>query len=344
MSAVPVGDASGEIAQLAAATGSVVFPEALMAVAEAYHAGETAGEAYVGLLRRLLEPFGIAVLDAAHEAVRTAARPVLSHALERATDIERALNERSQAIEAAGYEPQVADVPGLSLVFAYDGATKKRLRVGDTTRATSLGPNVLLRPIVESAILPTVAYMAGPGELAYFAQATPVADALGMRPPVALPRWSCTIIEPHIARLLARRGLDVEDLRDPHSAETRLAREAVPPELGDAIAGLRRLLAHGISQVEKSAALLEVSATTFQGALRSASYKIDRLERRLLARVKHVERDGMTELATLRGALFPNGQPQERALNMVPLLARHGPTLFDTMRQLARKHAETLVG
>ncbi|HZS59353.1 MAG TPA: bacillithiol biosynthesis BshC [Gemmatimonadaceae bacterium] len=344
MNAVPVGDASGEIAQLVAATGSAVYPEALTTVAEAYHAGVTAGEAYVELLRRLLEPLGIAVLDAAHETVRAAARPLLSRALERAADIERVLIERSQAIASAGYDPQVADVRGLSLVFAYDGATKKRLRVGDTTRATSLGPNVLLRPVVESAILPTVAYMAGPGELAYFAQVTPVAEALGARPPVVLPRWSCTIVEPHIARLLERRGLDVDDLRDPHTAESRVAREAMPPELGDAIAGLRRLLAHGISQVEKSASSLQVAPTTFQGALRSAGYKIDRLERRLLARVKSSELEAMTELATLRGALYPNNKPQERALNMIPLLARHGPTLFDSMRQAARRHAETLVG
>src|SRR5579863_7585778 len=56
MEAVPVGDASGAIAQLAAATGSAVYPDALAAVTEAYHAGVTAGEAYVALLRRLLEP------------------------------------------------------------------------------------------------------------------------------------------------------------------------------------------------------------------------------------------------------------------------------------------------
>jgi uncharacterized protein YllA (UPF0747 family) len=304
----------------------------------------TAGEAYVALLRRLLEPLGIAVLDASHESVRVAARPVLSRALEHAGEIEQALAERSKAIVAAGFRPQVADVPGLSLVFAYDGAVKTRLQISDRRRAASLGPNVLLRPVVESVLLPTVAYMAGPGELAYFAQVTPVANALGLRPPVALPRWSCTIVEPHVARLLARCGLEIDDLRDPHAAENRLARDAMPAELGDAIAGLRRLLAHGIAQVEKAAGGLNVWPTTFQGAQRSAGYKIDRLERRILARIKRVHQEGMTELATLRGALYPNGEPQERALNMIPTLARQGPTLFDAMRQAARKHAETLVG
>src|SRR5262249_18017185 len=162
-------------------------------------------------------------------------------------------------------------------------------------------------------------------ELAYFAQVGPVAEVLGVPAPLAVPRWSCTIIEPHIARLLARRGLQVDDIRDPHAAETRLARESMPREMGDAIASLRRPLAHGIGQVEKSAAGLEVEQKTFQGALRSAGYKIDRLERRLLARVKHIQGEGMAELATLRGALYPNGSPQERALNVIPMLARGGP-------------------
>jgi bacillithiol synthase len=294
-------------------------------------------------VRRLLEPLGMSVLDASHECVQAAASPMLRRALERADAIEHALGDRARAIGAAGFIPQVSDVPGLSLVFAYDESIKQRLPISNAIRAERLSPNVLLRPVVESVLLPTVAYVAGPGELAYFAQVTPVAEVLGVRPPVAVPRWSGTIVEPHVARLLARHGLDVEDLRDPHAAENRLAREAMPRDLDDAIAGLRRLVAHGLSNVVKSAQGLDISERVFEGALHSVGFKIERLERRVLARVKQKEREGMAELATLRGALFPNGEPQERALNVIPLLARHGPALFDAMRAAARTHAEALV-
>ena len=52
----------------------------------------------------------------------------------------------------------------------------------------------------------------------------------------------------------------------------------------------------------------------------------------------------LNELATLRGALFPGGIRQERRLNLIPTLARHGPAVFDAMRAHAATHAATLLG
>ncbi len=350
LGAVPLGDLSDALARLTAATGAAVYPEALAAVTDAYRQGATSGGAYLALLRRVLEPLGIAVLDASHAAVRRAAFPTLRAALERAPEIAGALAARSAAITDAGFSPQVADVKGLSLVFAYEGSTKRRVPLvqarasAGTATADALGPNVLLRPIVESAILPTVAYMAGPGEMAYFAQVGPVAEALGLPVPLAVPRWSGTLIEPHVGRLLRRRNAQADDFRDPHEPERRLARAALPQGLPAAFGDLRAALAAGMERVEGAARPLDMPPPPFQGALRSMAFKLDRLERRLGARAKRVEHEAMAELATVRGALYPNGVPQERALNFTPLLARYGPALLDAMRLAARQHADSLVG
>src|SRR4029077_555569 len=93
--------------------------------------------------------------------------------------------------------------------------------------AVLLSPNVLLRPIVEQAILPTVAYVAGPGELSYFAQTSAVADALGVNRPLALPRWSCTLIEPQVQRLLDTFGITPDALAQPDAFEGVVARAAM---------------------------------------------------------------------------------------------------------------------
>ena len=50
------------------------------------------------------------------------------------------------------------------------------------------------------------------------------------------------------------------------------------------------------------------------------------------------------DVATARAALYPDGKRQERALNFLPLLARHGPALLERMRERAMEHARALVG
>src|SRR5207253_4306520 len=112
------------------------------------------------------------------------------------------------ALTARGYKPQVESVAGLSLVFANEDGLKRRIPIAESQKSLGssapLSPNVLLRPIVEAAIMPTVAYAAGPGEIAYFAQIPPISDALDVERPVAVPRWSTTLVEPAIDNILER--------------------------------------------------------------------------------------------------------------------------------------------
>ncbi|MDQ6827351.1 MAG: bacillithiol biosynthesis cysteine-adding enzyme BshC [Gemmatimonadota bacterium] len=347
----PLGDVGALLEVLARGAGSASYPDAIEAARECYGAKETVGSAYVALLRRLLEPLGIAVLDAGHPAVRHAARPTLRAALERAADIERALLARDAELTAAGHAPQVATMQGLTLVFDSSRGDRRRIAANEIAevlrrgQGDDLGPNVLLRPIVERAILPTVSYLAGPGEFAYFAQVSAVASAMGASAPVAVPRWSGTIVEPHVDRILDRYYLTIDELRDAHAAETRIARERMPGEVREALARFSEHVAEAhakLARVLESAAIVRPEVVS--GSARALANRAGRLERRVLAAVKQRETAMRVDLATARGALFPLGIPQERALNFLPLLARHGPRLIERMAEAAREHARALTG
>ena len=200
MNDLPMPNVEQLVDELGEACGSTIEPQALDLVRECYRSTATLGAAYVTHLRGLLAPLGIAVLDASHPGVRNAAEPVLLRALESAAQVERALRQRFDAIRAAGHTPQVDHVPELSLVFAGGaGQEKRRVPVREASTmaarrpADVLSANVLLRPVVERFIMPSAAYVAGPAELAYFAQVGAVAAALDLPTPLAMPRWSVTI-------------------------------------------------------------------------------------------------------------------------------------------------------
>src|SRR5690606_19413449 len=157
--------------RLRAACGSCVDDVPLSVVDEAWQEGRTVGDAYVRQLRALLEPLGMAVLNATHPAVRVSMDTVVRRALREAPAVDTAISERCSDIEEQGFTPQVSPVPGLSLVFEDSSDGKARIPIADAdpraaNAATgSLGPNGPLRPVADQAITPTLSYVNGPGDL-----------------------------------------------------------------------------------------------------------------------------------------------------------------------------------
>ena len=348
----PLGPVASLISQLELASGSAVARSPLDAVRAAYASGQTIGLAYVQLLRTILEPLGIAVLDAGHPAVRRASHAFLRRALANAPEIDAALTARERELRDMGFEPPVAHVRGLSTVFRYGDRTRSRIPIAEAATLdgdAELEANVLLRPVAERAILPTVAYVGGPGEVAYFAQATAIAQQLGAVVPVVVPRWSGMIIEPHVERLLARYALAPEDLRDPHAAESRLVRAQLSPAVRAALARYATG-ADALNDALRAALVSDGSAplvpeAVLAGARGNVSHRVERLERRIVAAAKKHESITMRDIAIARTSLFPLGKPQERVLNFIPMLARHGAPLLAQMQARAREHAtSTLAG
>jgi len=255
------------------------------------------------------------------------------------------------AIERAGFRAQVARVPKLSLVFRVSkNGVKERIPIsqsGDVALQPQLvlAANVLLRPVVERAILPTVGYFGGPGEVAYFAQVGAVAEALGKPAPLVLPRWSATVIEPVIDRMLGRLGMVFDDIKPPHQAERRMGDRAMPAVIRDTLEALRGdvdVRLNTMRDAAEGSAL--VNASIIEGARHQLKFRIDRLERRYRIAALKSKTEAMRDLGSVRAALMPENERQERVLNPLPLVARHGESLMEQLRAGAATHAAQLVG
>ncbi len=349
MAQTPLGDVSALLAALVHDCGSASDPKLVEALRSAYSAHQTVGRAYVTLLRSLLEPLGITVFDASHEAVRRASAPTIDLALQRAEAIARAITDNNAAIESEGHAVQVRDVAGLSVVCETTSEGRKRVPIKRAGRASSsaaeLSPNVLLRPVVERQILPTLTYIGGPAEIAYFAQLSPIATTLGLARPLIVPRWSCTIVEPHIREILDRLRADLADFRDPHAIEARVARGLIPSDVLANVEKLRRAVEERTTAIGDALKNNDIGLTerVSEGLRRNLDHRVDRFERRLVAASKHRNANLMNDVATARGALFPLGKPQERALSFIPFLARYGTQLEEAMLAEATQHAKALL-
>jgi len=179
------------------------------------------------------------VLDPLAPAVRAIGAPLLRDAVTRAPELKAALLARCRELGDAGYHAQVLVEEKTPLFFVLENGERKQLRIKDAEcaaladRVESVSPNALLRPVWQDFMLPTVAYVGGPGELAYFAQSAVLYDRLLGRMPVVLPRACFTLLDERSAKLLKRFGLSLTDLMtSQESLRERIARKLVPQQLG----------------------------------------------------------------------------------------------------------------
>jgi bacillithiol biosynthesis cysteine-adding enzyme BshC len=320
---------------------------------EAYRPGETLGSGFARLFARLFADWGVVLLDPCDPELQKIAAPIYTAAIERAAKIDEALLARGKELEGAGYHQQVKVTPSSTLLFTTrEGAripihrrlngniTEFLVREEKISQAQLLAqidaapqnftPNVLLRPIVQDHLLPTLTYTGGAAEVAYFAQVAMVyQELLGHVTPI-LPRFSATLVEPKAQSLLERYHLSVQDLfQGEEKLREKIAAEILPAELQEAFDRAGKSLEQCFASVRS--ALLNLDKTLAEAA-DNAKSKIEHQLETLRGRAGRAELR-QTELAArhaqqLSAALYPNKTLQEREIAAIFYLARHGMELL----------------
>jgi len=193
--------------------------------------------------------------------------------------------------------------------------------------------NVLLRPVVQDYLLPTLAYVGGAAEVAYFAQADVVYRALLGKATPIVPRFSATIIEPKIGGLLEKYKLTLPDLfHGPERLREVIAAKTLPPDLQSAMDEANASIEKSLAKVKDR--LAQLDSTLVDSAKRAGSkmhYQLERLRARA-ARAELLRNEILSRHAeTMSNALFPEKGLQEREVAGIYPLARHG---LDLLQQL----------
>jgi bacillithiol synthase len=306
------------------------------------------------LLQGVLGRFGLFFTDAADGAVKRHSADVLLDELSRSAESEAILRATGEELTAAGYALQVPILEGGVNLFLEGPAGRERLyregggfrlRASDTALGAAdvgaaqendplvLSPNVLLRPVVESTLFPTLAYVAGPGEIAYFAQLGAYFEAHGLEMPVIHPRWAATPIETKIRKVLDKFDLDVAALNRPfHEIAGEFAREEMPDEVGAAIGKLRGAIGGGAGELQKAVASVDPTLKGPVQHFRSHAFSaLDDVEKKVVQAVKRESEIALSQLEKAQLHLFPRGKPAERVQSPLYYLTRYGESFLDEL-------------
>ncbi|MGA8867268.1 MAG: bacillithiol biosynthesis cysteine-adding enzyme BshC, partial [Candidatus Sulfotelmatobacter sp.] len=333
---------------------------------ETYRPGETLGSAFARLYARLFAPWGVILLDASDPALHRVAEPLYRSSIERAAEVDAELLARGQALDNAGYYQQVKVTSSSVLLFTMRAGarTAVHLRPGGTGKAEfalgsepdaeiltesklldcisaapeNFSPNVLLRPVVQDYLLPTLAYTGGAAETAYFAQAGAVYEALLGRITPIVPRFSATIVEPKAQRWLRQYDLTVPDVfHGPEALRQELAARTLPAGLQAAFEWANRSVEDSFSSLQE--ALTRLDPTLVDACRTSASkarYQLDRLRERATAAELRRSEVVVRHAEALSHALYPENALQERGVAGLYFLAHHGNELLQQLYETLR--------
>jgi bacillithiol biosynthesis cysteine-adding enzyme BshC len=321
--------------------------------------------AYANALSELLGPLGLVVFQPTHAAAKRAMAPWLLRVLEMAVPLQAALSQRAQELQEAGRPAPVAVGDGATMVMIegrlgrdrllMDGGAYVGRRAGERWSAAELArlaadqprrlsPNVLARPVIEAALLPTIAYVAGPGELAYLPQAAPVYRALGVPAQAGVPRWSGRVMEPRVRKVLEKYRIAVDALNQPEGKlEASLVAEDLPAPAREALAGLRAVNAKEYQRLAEAAAAVDPTLRKpVESAKNAALGGLAEIEKRLLGHLKKQNDILLQQVDKARRNVFPLGTPQERVFNITSYTVRYGSAFVEGALAACGAHATTL--
>jgi bacillithiol biosynthesis cysteine-adding enzyme BshC len=293
------------------------------------------------------------VYDSSDDAAKPLASGIFTRELSAPGETTRLAAAAGLSLESRGYHAQVHGLSDGLALFRLDGERRLiRQRdglfvVGDdgipaaslireaAERPGAFSPNVLLRPIVQDTILPTICYVAGPSELAYLGQLREVYDHFGVPMPLMYPRASATLLDSGAFRFLQKYDLALEQLqRQDDGGLNELLKSQIPPAIEESF---RRASETIEAEMVKLAETMPALDPTLQGTVKTTlgrmQHDLQTLHGKIIQSAKRRDETLRRQYTRTRALAFPNGRQQEREIGLIAFLNQYGPSLVDWLRE-----------
>ena len=282
---------------------------------------------------------------------------VYQNALRRSQEIVAAVIDQSGELVKNGYHAQVHVDPDAVPLFAIHSGRREALirkdnsiylkhgkqllgtidelveRAGDNP--SSFSPNVTLRPVVQDTLLPTLAYVAGPSELAYFAQIKPIYEILGRIEPKIIPRGGGTLVDPKTRKTLKKYDLELTDFFDGTDALfKRVVEEVIDRGTAEVFDETTLAIEKELDRLRASLSQVDPTiAAALDSRRKKIEYHLSNLRGKYIRSRTRQDEMGHAKILSAQSILYPNKNLQERELNVFYFIARGGFEVVDEIYQ-----------
>lgn len=307
---------------------------------------------FARLMAWLFADTGLIILNPVDPALRALQAGFFAKVIERHEQVEEALGQGYALCGQLGYQATVDRQIGNVNLFTYlrgerlpivgagehfwirdreeIGWSKEELIDRAQTHPELFSTNVVLRPVVQGLLLPDLAYVGGPGEIAYFGLYKEVFRSLDQQMPIVYPRESFTLVEPPVARIMEKQELGFGDVlfRLEEKKQELLERE---DRLG--ITGLfesfRGQFGEQYDRLVEQVLLLDPNLRfVTEENRKQIALQISKLEEKAKQQHRKNSEVALRQFDRLKANLQPEGGLQERSVSILPYLAKYGPDLI----------------
>lgn len=322
--------------------------EVIAALRDCYQPARGMSESFARWLERLLGHRGLVVFESADRTAKPFVAELFARELSEPGRTSALALAAGEAMRRKGHEPQVVPQPESVALFKLDGG-RRPIRVrGDQllvderpiargvlvaearTHPEGFSPNVLLRPLVQDTLFPTIAYISGPSELAYLGQLKEVYARFGLPMPLIYPRASVTLLDSASMRFLNRYDVPLEALRpQDESALNRLLESQLPPAVEHALHEADIAVRDRMTALVESVAAIDPTLSgAAQTTLGRMEHDLHTLHNKIIHAAKKKDETLRRQFARAQAQAFPGGHPQERTLGIPFFLNRYGWSLI----------------
>jgi bacillithiol biosynthesis cysteine-adding enzyme BshC len=342
------------IAALADALPDTEFKADVFAtLRECYRPGERFASAFGRLWARLFPESGLVPVSPCRRSFKLLAQSLLLRAQTEERQLFELYRKASSALAERGYHQQVHKSADQTFLFFQQFKRHSIHRADDGRYAWEgvepvdsswlerqirehpehFSPNVLLRPVIQNALFPTLGVTLGPSETAYYAQIGGLHDRFGVPRPLVMPRTSLTIVEKSVQKRMAKHDLSFENLyRDPDAEIARVLRAGFPHDLEAAFDAAERKVGDAFEEIRPEVVRFDPTLDKpVRAAMGRAQREISQVAQKAYAAHKRKQEETEAQIRRVQLQLFPRGGLQERSLNIVYYWARYGPDFLSRL-------------